>query len=195
METTIRIEQSHRHIMEGRLLEPRPLKGLLLRFAAWYSRKLLGRVITPITVLYTRNSALLFFSQKIERIFNSKIRLSETEKLLIKLAVSLQNGCSFCGDIALAKAFQQKLSREKFSDLVMGNTTGGSFTNREEVLLRFVRERMEGALQTDTIGDLKVQFSEEEIVDIGWAIAAECYYNQLSITFGIESDGLALAAQ
>lgn len=180
--------------METNLLKPAPLRGIRVRLAAFLSRKFLGKVISPIPMLYARNPALLSFSMKLESISARKLSLSQTDKLLIRLAVSLQNGCSFCGDMALAQAFQKKLGREKFSALVRGDSDRSLFAASEKALLRFIDERMQGFVSASTVEDLKAHFSERQIVDIGWSIAAECYYNTLALTFDIESDGLAAAS-
>ena len=189
------MEIKHNHVMASALLEPLAPATLKMRIAAWISRKMFGKVISPLPLLYTRNDALMGFSLKIERILSRRIRLSESEKLLIKLGVSLQNGCSFCGDMALAQAFQKKLSRQKFLDLVNGKFDGPEFSERESLILAFIEHRMKGSVGDDLIHSMKATFTDTELVDIGWCIAAECYYNHLSLTFSIESDRLALAAQ
>ncbi|MCB1170103.1 MAG: carboxymuconolactone decarboxylase family protein [Leptospiraceae bacterium] len=189
------MELNHNHIVDEPIVEPAPIKGLRARLAAFLSRKLFGRVLSPIPVLYTRNPAILSFSLKIERTFAASLSLSETEKALVRLSVSLQNGCSFCGDMALAHAFQKKLSKEKFTALVSGEVDSDSFTDSERALLHFVQNRLAGHVDSSVAGKLKEFFSPRQIVDIGWAIAAECYYNTLALTFGIESDGLVASSR
>lgn len=189
------MELNHNHIIDENLLEPAPIQGLRARLAAFVSRRMFGRILSPIPMLYTRNPAILSFSLKIERTFARSLSLSETEKALVRLSVSLQNGCSFCGDMALAHAFQKKLSKEKFTALVNGEVHSDSFTDSERVLLHFVKSRLAGHVDSAVAGKLKEYFSPRQIVDIGWAIAAECYYNTLALTFGIESDGLVASSR
>ncbi|MBU42831.1 MAG: hypothetical protein CMN76_06400 [Spirochaetaceae bacterium] len=183
----------HKHVMEEPLLSPAPLKSWKSRLAAFFSKRMFGLVISPISILYTRNPALLFFSLKLESTFNGKLKISEREKLFIRLLVSMQNGCSFCGDMALAHAFQKKVGRDSFVALVNGDYECHEFNDAEKALIGFVNQRMQGFVNRDRVQELRTYYSERQIVDIGWAIAAECYYNTLALTFSIESNGLVAA--
>ncbi len=180
--------------MEKPLLAPAPLKNWKAKLAAFLSKKMFGRVLSPIPILYSRNPAILSFALKIESTFARKLKLSEQDRTMVRLLVSLENGCSFCGDMALADAFKKKLDRQRFTALVNGNEQSAKFSESEKALIRFVRNRMEGHVSAAVIDELRRYFDERQIADIGWCIAAETYYNTLALTFSIESDGLVASS-
>ncbi|MBI39534.1 MAG: hypothetical protein CMF59_08040 [Leptospiraceae bacterium] len=188
------MELKHNHVMEKPLLGPTALKNWKARLAAFFSKKMFGRVLSPIPILYARNPAILSFALKIESTFGRKLKLGDQEKIMVRLLVSMENGCSFCGDMALAQAFQKKLSRQRFIALVNGTEDSADFSEAEKTLIRFVKRRMEGHVSASLIDEMRSHFSERQIADIGWCIAAETYYNTLALTFSIESDGLVASS-
>lgn len=189
------MELQHNHVMEIPLLDPIQPRNWKARMASFFSKRMFGRVLSPIPILYSRNPAILSFALKIESTFARKISLSDTEKIMIRLLVSMQNGCSFCGDMALAQAFQKKLSRARFGALVSGQYDREDFSESEKALVRFVQDRMNGHVSEAVIQKLQSNFTQRQIADIGWCIAAETYYNTLALTFSIESDGLVASSR
>ncbi len=164
-------------------------RNLLARFAYWVSRQKFGKVMMPLKVVYARNAGLMWPSYQIEKTIEGRLSLDATLTTLIKVYLSMLNGCAFCKDIGLAQAVRKRLGSEKFRDLERFRESA-AFTDLEKAALAFVEEANARTVTDSTFADLRHYFSEAEIVEITWVQAAEAYYNAISIPLGIESDGL-----
>lgn len=169
-------------------------RGLLLKIAYWMSKRRFGKVLMPLKVVYARNPGLMWASNQIEKTMEGRLSLDATLTTLIKVYLSMLNGCAFCKDIALAQAVQKRLGTEKFRDLERFRESA-AFTDREKAALAFVEEANAKRVTDSTFSILKRHFDETEIVEITWVQAAETYYNAMSIPLAIESDGLQSLAE
>ena len=169
-------------------------RGLLLKIAYWMSKRRFGKVLMPLKVVYARNPGLMWASNQIEKTMEGRLSLDATLTTLIKVYLSMLNGCAFCKDIALAQAVQKRLGTEKFRDLERFRESA-AFTDREKAALAFVEEANAKRVTDSTFSVLKRHFDENEIVEITWVQAAEAYYNAMSIPLAIESDGLQSLAE
>ncbi len=169
-------------------------RSLLTRIAFWMSKRQFGKVLMPLKVIYARNPGLMWASYQIEKTMKGRLSLDAGLTTLIKVHLSMLNGCAFCKDIALAQAVQKRLGMEKFGDLERFRESA-AFTDREKAALAFVEEANSKKVTDSTFSDLRRHFNETEIVEITWVQAAESYYNAMSIPLGIESDGLESLAE
>ncbi len=170
-------------------------KGLMLRIAYWASRRSLGKVMTPMKVIYARMPKILRLSWNIVQFEEKAIRLDPGLKLLVKTLAAQVNGCTFCVDIAEAMAVQKHMSLEKFRALAEFRTNA-LYSDRERAALAYVEEATRNKRVADaTFETLRKHFEEWEIVEITWLNALENYYNLLNLPLGIESDGLCAIAQ
>ncbi len=165
-----------------------------IRMLYWFSKRQFGKVFTPVKVIYNRNPALAKFSYQIFKT-EKKLALSPSLILLIKTWISILNGCTFCADIALAMAIQQKLGKEKFNQLSEYKTSE-LFSEPEKAALRYAEEITQNKMVSDeTFENLRKQYNEREIIDITWLSAIENYYNSMSVPLMIESDHLEELAE
>ncbi len=165
-------------------------RGLLLRFFYWLSRRQLGKVITPLKVVYARKPSLLAASYPLSLGLAYCRALEPPLPLLVTAYTAMRNGCAFCHDLDLALATRAKLGREKF-DALPSYGSSPVYSRRERAALAFVEEATAHKRVSDaTFTELRSLFSETEIVVILWLHAAETYFNCLSVPIDLESDGL-----
>jgi alkylhydroperoxidase family enzyme len=169
-------------------------KGILLRIAYWMTQRQLGKVITPMKVLYSRMPTVMKLSYEIQRFEMKGIRLEPGLKFMVVTLAAQINGCGFCVDIARAMAIRQHLAMEKFNALSEYRTSP-LFSDRERAALAYVEEATRHKRVSDTtFEELRKHFSEREIVEITWLNAVENYYNLINLPLEIESDGLCAIA-
>jgi alkylhydroperoxidase family enzyme len=170
-------------------------KGLMMRIAFWVTRRQLGKVITPMKVLYPRVPGMLKLSYEIQKFEMKGIRLEPGLKFMVTTLAAQINGCGFCVDIARAMVIRERLGMEKFNALLEYRTSP-LFSDRERAALAYVEEATRHKRVSDgTFEALRKHFSEWEIVEITWLNAVENYYNLINLPLGIESDGLCAIAQ
>ena len=166
--------------------------SLFLKIAYWFSKRQYGKVLSPLKIIYSRQSALLSVAMKIVKFEEKQNSLSSDLRLFVKIAAAVQNGCSFCTDIALAQAVKGKIGTEKFNALLNeGVSKQTAFDEKERAVFDFVKEYAEKKKVSDkTFAELQRLFSETQIVEIVAINAIEQYFNALAIPLEIESDGL-----
>lgn len=170
-------------------------KGLMMRIAFWMTRRQLGKVITPMKVMYPRMPGVLKLSYEIQKFEQKGIRLEPGLHFMVGTLASQINGCSFCVDIARAMAIRKHLGMEKFNALPAYRTSP-LFSDRERAALAYVEEATRHKRVSDaTFEVLRRHFSEREIIEITWLNAVHNYYNLINVPLEIESDGLCTIAQ
>jgi alkylhydroperoxidase family enzyme len=169
--------------------------GLLMRFAYWMTRRQLGKVMTPMKVLYPRMPGMLRLSYEIQKFETKGIRLDPGLKFMVVTLASQINGCGFCVDLSRAMAISEHLRMEKLNAL-SEYRTNPLFSDRERAALAYVEEATRHKRVSDaTFEPLRKHFSEWEIVEITWLNAVENYYNLINLPLEIESDGFCAIAQ
>lgn len=170
-------------------------KSIFMKIAYFVSKSQFGKVLTPMKVIYARKPQLLNFAMKIAKFEDKQNSLSNEMRVFIKYAAAAQNGCSFCTDIALAKAVKDKLGTEKFTAL-LDATKQDSFTEKERAVFNFIKQYAEEKRTSDEVfAALQKNFNETEIVEILALNAFEQFYNALTIPLQIESDELEKLAE
>jgi len=170
-------------------------KGLVARVAYWMSRRQLGKVMTPLKVVFARIPGTIFHEYALVRILEgNKLKLDPTLRLLVQHHVARLNGCGFCVDIGRAVAVQHRVDLGKI-DAVSEFRVNPIFTERERAALAYVEE----ATRSKRVGDatfetLRRHFDEREIVEVTWLCAVENYFNLVNLPLEIESDGLCAIA-
>lgn len=169
--------------------------GLWMRVAYWMTRRKLGKVITPMKVVYARMPGVLRLANEMQKFEMKGIRLDPALHFLIATFVSQINGCSFCIDIARAMAVRKHLGTAKFNALA-DYRTSAAFSDRERAALAYVEEATRQRQVSDaTFAALRTHFSEPEIVEITWLNAIHNYYNLINVPLEIEADGLTAIAE
>ncbi len=170
-------------------------KDLIGKLAYWMTRRRLGKVITPMKVIYARFPALFRHAYQQIQIAETKVTLDPTISYLVRTWPAMINECTFCVDIAKAAALYRHMTLEKLEALPSYRTSP-LFDARERAALAYVEEATRHKHVSDaTFSELQRHFSEREIVEITWLNALENYYNLLNLPLGIEADGLCAIAQ
>ncbi len=181
--------------MEPRLTPIEQPKGIFMKVAYALSRRMLGKVMTPMKVAYARVPPLTRLSLSIARIMDGKLSIDTELRLLLTAQVSSLNGCGFCLDMSHAMAVQEGIGLEKLSALDE-YATHPAFTERERAALDYVSEATRTRRVTDaTFERLRTHFDDAQIVEITFVNAAENYYNLFGGPLQIESDGLCAIQQ
>ena len=170
-------------------------KGLVAKLAYWMTKRRLGKVMTPMTVVYARLPPLFRLAYQQVQIVESKITLDPVISFLVRTWPAMINECTFCVDIAKAGALYKHMTLEKLEALPVYRTSP-LFSERERAALAYVEEATRHKRVSDaTFAELHRHFNEREIVEITWLNALENYYNLLNLPLGIEADGLCAIAQ
>lgn len=168
---------------------------LVGRLAYWMTARRLGKVITPMKVIYARLPALFRHAWQQVQIVEKKLTLDPALSILVRTWPAMINECSFCVDIAKAAALHRHLTLEKIEALPQYRTSP-LFSARERAALAYVEEATRHKRVADaTFAELRRHFDERQIVEITWLNALENYYNLLNLPLGIEADGLCAIAE
>jgi len=170
-------------------------KQLTAKLAYWMTKRRLGKVMTPMKVIYARLPALFRHAYQQIQIVERKITLDPTISFLVRTWPAMINECTFCVDIAKAAALYKHMTLDKLEALPAYRTSP-LFNERERAALAYVEEATRHKHVSDaTFAELRRHFDEREIVEITWLNALENYYNLLNLPLGIESDGLCAIAE
>jgi alkylhydroperoxidase family enzyme len=170
-------------------------KQLTAKLAYWMTARRLGKVMTPMKVIYARLPALFRHAWQQVQIVEKKITLDPTISILVRTWPAMINECTFCVDIAKAAALYKHMTLEKFEALP-GYRTSPLFNERERAALAYVEEATRHKHVSDaTFAELRRHFDDRQIVEITWLNALENYYNLLNLPLQIESDGLCAIAR
>jgi AhpD family alkylhydroperoxidase len=167
-------------------------QGLKLKLAYQLSRRRLGKVVTPLRVVYARVPGALKTSLSISMFLQKGVRLERSLVILIETYVAGLNGCGFCVDIARSLAMRERADLSRLDGLE-SYRTDPRYTARERAALAYVEAiTRERHADDDVFAALKEHFTDCEIVEITLINASENYFNLINAPLGIESDGLCL---
>ena len=168
---------------------------LLTRIAYWGSRWMLGKVMTPMKVVFARVPSALFGHLQIVRALDGKLSIDPELRLLLQTMTAGINRCGFCLDIGRAMAVRRHGDLDKVL-AVASYRTDARFTPRERAALAYVEEATRNKQVSDaTFAALREHFDDKQIVEITWLNAVENYFNLINVPLEIESDGLCAIAE
>lgn len=168
-------------------------RGPAMWLAHFMSRRLFGKVIGPIRVLYARQPRLLKLGVTASRIEQFHLRVPADLVLLMRTYGSSLNGCAFCQDLTRARAMAARLGEERFNAL-SSRRGSACFTAAERAALDLVEAyHRDRRVPDETFDRLRNHFTEEQIVDLVWVNAIDEYWNALTIPLEIPADDLAAA--
>lgn len=174
---------------EPRLKPVENPSSLKLRLAYWFTKRSMGKVITPVKVHSARFPEGLGLSKKMmdtEEKFTLDLKL----KHLIKTYVATINGCGFCIDIGKASAQKKQLDSAIFDDLLRFEESS-KYSDAEKAALAYVDEATRDKHVDDsTFERLQQHFTEREIVQITLLNAIENFANLTNAPLNIGSDEL-----
>jgi AhpD family alkylhydroperoxidase len=169
-----------------------PLFGSLVNT---YLRRRYGKAF-PALQLLGHHANYPFAYAVFSSIFSmGKTKLSPEIKRLVTQLVAEINGCAFCIDLGQRLAQEEKLNLQKLQRVLMFETDTG-FSPIERAALRYAQETTQvGARVSDeTFAELKMYFSDKEILELTVAVATENFYNRLNAPLEIESQGFCAVA-
>lgn len=170
-------------------------KGLMAKIAYFMTKRRLGKVITPMKVVYARVPPLFRLAYAEVNIVEGKLTIDPVINFLVRTWAAMINECSFCVDIAKASAILRHMTLEKL-DALPTYRTSPLYSERERAALAFVEEATRHKRVSDaTFEEMRRHFSEREVVEITWLNALENYYNLINLPLEIESDGLCAIAE
>ncbi len=165
-------------------------KDLMTRLAYRYSKKMFGKVITPMKVVYARAPKSLWLANSMGNYAEKGMSLSKELSYLLKAHTAGLNDCHFCIDIARAMGQSKQVSLKKFYALP-DYKHSDLFDEAERAALDFVTEATTNRRVSDEcFTSLQQHFTDSEIVEITMLNAIENFYNFINLPLEIESDGL-----
>ncbi len=165
-------------------------KGLITKIAFSILKRDYGKVIMPAKVIYARYPKIMFAVKKMYDVENSLKKINDEHKFLIQNFIATINGCTFCMDISMKRAIQNKMSLEKFYNL-LNYQTSSHYSDKEKAILKYTEEATKNITVADeTFNRLKVHCDENEIIEITFVTAFENYLNRMVKPLGIGSDEL-----
>jgi len=166
-------------------------RGLLLKLTYYFTRRMFGKVSTPIAVFSARMpTAFLRFYGKVSSL-DKKLALPRQTAILVRERVASINGCLYCMDASRWYALTKSPDVVPKLDALAEYQTSEQFTSQERAALDYVSELVQNRnVSPGTFAELSRHYSEREICDIVWLVASEHVYNMTNIGLGIGSDGM-----
>ncbi len=163
--------------------------SVLVWLMALGMRLYLGKVMTPLGVIYARMPRLAFPQLLMLRVAESGLHLPSLLVHLVQIRVSMHNDCTFCMDLHRAVALRARADRGKLGS-AMEPQLSSCFSSAERAALQYVDEVARTGRSSDaTFEALRVSWSEHDIVELTWLCAFTTYLNRLAVPLGIGSDG------
>jgi AhpD family alkylhydroperoxidase len=161
----------------------------IMKAAYVASKKMFGKVITPMKVTYSRMPDAMHFSRKLQEV-EGKLTIGNEFSLLVKTLTATINDCKFCVDIARYYALKKGFDIKKFNE-ILNYLSSTLFSEKEKAGLAYAEGvTTTGHVDDKTFENVMKYFSEKEIVEIGWMVAAETYYNKMNHALNIGNDDL-----
>jgi alkylhydroperoxidase family enzyme len=166
-------------------------RGLLLKLTYYFTRRMFGKVSTPIAVFSARMpTAFLSFYGKVSRL-DKKLTLPRPTVVLIRERIASINGCLYCIDASRWYALTKTPDVLPKLDALAEYQTSPLFDDAARAALDYVGELVgQRSVSPGTFAELARHYSEREICDIVWLVASEHVYNMTNIGLGIGSDGM-----
>jgi len=165
-------------------------EGLSMKLIYYFTKKQLGKVITPVKV-FTARMPLAFgkFSGKMYQL-DKLLALPPELVLLLRQKIAQINVCEFCMDAGRAKAIKDRWDERKFNALHDYNASP-LFTEAEKAALDYVTEvTSRKSVRPETFQRLASFYTERAICEIVHVLATEHVSNIVNISLNIHSDML-----
>lgn len=165
-------------------------QGGILRLVYAMARRQLGKVPTPVKVVYARMPvAFGMFVAKIGKL-DKKLELPPETAMLVREQVAHINICEFCMDIGRMFVVKARMNEAKF-DALPEYRTSPLFNDAERAALDYVTElTRDRRVAPETFERLRKHYSERAVCEIVWLVASEHFYNITNLGLNIHSDML-----
>ncbi|MET9604440.1 carboxymuconolactone decarboxylase family protein [Streptomyces sp. NPDC006512] len=173
-----------------------PPRTLLVRIAAWYSRRTYGKELDP-GLAYGHNPRVLFAYVRLEQRAAKWNKLDAGLKHLAVMAAAARVNCSWCMDFGYWEGRELGLSPEKIERVPRWREAGAreAFTGVELLVMEYA-EAMTETEPTVTDGlaaQLIARLGEEAFVELTAVVALENFRSRVNSAFGLTSQGFAEA--
>jgi alkylhydroperoxidase family enzyme len=164
-------------------------KPIIIKIAYYFSKRKLGKVLSPLRVIYSRSVPIFSVATKIISA-DKKLSLDRDVILLIRNYVSNLNECKFCSNIIEYMSKEEKYKLQKIKEL-LNFRNSSVYSPCEKAVLKYVEEiSLSKSATQETYDELKNYFNEKEIIEITWVCASENYFNMQAKPLGLSSDEL-----
>ncbi|MFP6581276.1 MAG: hypothetical protein VCD00_01830 [Candidatus Hydrogenedentota bacterium] len=164
--------------------------SITMRVAHSLSQRMLGKVITPIKVVYSRCPGAIKLGHAVQTFMAKGTTLDPEFVFLLSTHTAQLNNCAFCVDIGRAMDLKNELPLNK-ANALHEYDTNSLFSEAERAALDYLKEINQNKDVSDvTFAKLQEQYNDTQIVEITVVNAAENYYNLINIPLEIETDDL-----
>jgi alkylhydroperoxidase family enzyme len=165
-------------------------QGFINKLVYSLSKRQIGKVPTPVKVVYARMPAAFgMFVAKISKL-DKKLTLPAETQFLIREQVARLNVCEFCMDIGRYFIVKASMNEAKF-DAIGQYRTSPLFSEAERAALDYITELTRDRAPTpETFERLRRHYSERAICEMVWLAASEHFYNITNLGLNIHSDML-----
>jgi alkylhydroperoxidase family enzyme len=174
-------------------IDPPPNPPVLLRLGFWLTKKITGRDLLPARILAWVPKTALAAGLLESLAIHSFRQLNPRMLKLIRLSASYSAACPFCIDMNSYQSISTGISDEEMQALRQQKPVGEmtSLNKSEQVAVTYSRMISASPLifHPDFIDELKIYFSEAEIVAIASTSAQVNYWARLIQALGIPPAG------
>lgn len=166
-----------------------PIRGLLPRLVAFVFRRLFGKVMSPVAVLYSRIPGMCFGHLSLARFAQRGLSLPPEVRQLIEQRLSAKNACTFCGDLNRAMVMHEGKA-VLAPHLVVAAPEAVEVPAALRPVMVYVDELWEKhAVSEDTFAALRATYSDKQVAEIVWLAAFTSYHNLMAKPLGFASEG------
>ncbi|MEZ4427864.1 MAG: carboxymuconolactone decarboxylase family protein [Nannocystaceae bacterium] len=170
-------------------LNPSPQLSVFARLVAWFSRRMLGRVPAPFTVI-AHNDRVLRGQVAMERHMMSARLVPARLKSLAELRVATLVGCHFCMDIGSMLSQQKGVTIAQVEDLARYRVSPHFSPEERDVLaLADAMTRTPAVIPEDVFKRVSGRMTPAAVVELLSSIAWENYRARLNHGLGFGHEG------
>ena len=165
-----------------------------VRFTAWQSRRMFGRVPDPVAVT-AHHPLLLGAYSGLELAMDRSHSVDHHLKELAALKAAAMVGCEFCLDIGSMLARGAGATEQQLAELP-GFRDSEAFSEDEKLVLELAEAmtRTPALIDDELFERLRARFTERQLVELTAAIALENFRARFNHAFGLGPQGFSEGA-
>lgn len=164
--------------------------SLVMRVAYWITKRRLGKVITPMKVIYARVPKSLSLARAMSAFSSNADLLGTTTRELVLARIAQLNACVFCADISRMRNLDDSGLLEKLAH-IEDYEASAIFSETERAALAFADELTKTRRVSDSVFErARRVLRDEQLAELALLCAVENYYNMVNHAFEIPSDDL-----
>jgi AhpD family alkylhydroperoxidase len=169
-------------------------RGIVARGAAWYARRMYGKVPEPVLVT-AHSPAVLRGYLAYEWELGRARRLDSRLKNLAEMKMAALAGCEYCLDIGTMVSRKSGVTEEQLADLPRYRESD-HFGELERLALDYATAmaRTPVDVSDELVRALRRHLDEAQLVELTAALAWESYRNRFNHALGLEPQGFTRGA-